>query len=374
MRWITQIRRGLAIALVGVLGACATPDLEPFAQQTAQLATLAKGELKETTKAYEWVAIEMEKKQGDGAWDPSLREKAAPVLANKPYVDEHAAALAKVFSAAVKYAGALDSLAKSGETGDEAAKKALGHLKTLGQAFNAPSFGLSGTASDVFVEAAKKIAKFAEAQIANTTLREAVAAAHPVVEDLGVMTLAVFSYCRDGLAPPCKNREVEGSPQQPFGQWYAAMASVRTLRESALRSRFGREIIGTAEDLEGARNDIYEEYHKEFDEARDHGLCVGPDTGDVQCIDPIKLETLGRLDDRWLKLEPDLAAFRAEVAQVEAWKNERFEQGAKLTEAVAAWVRAHQQVVESLQECQFNIWRCRPADALELKSVLDESR
>ncbi len=335
-----------------LLAACSTPDLSGFAKQTATLSALTEAELTETIGAY---------KETKSADLKSVKNSAKLVSAS--------------LKAMVGYSDALRSLAASGENGAEAAKTAFGHIDTLSTTLKSfggfGGFGLAGTAVQTVKTATTKIAAFVQAQQANNSLRDVTAKAQPAIDGMRDIVVAVFSYCKDQGLPPCdKGGRSSGSPDAPEGKW---VKEVIATTESQIQN-LQTEIIATAKLLKEKRNDFYRAYHQELVELEKSergtpAYCVGPE----ECIDPNIIKTIERLDARRIALAPELTAYEAKAEGVFAWQKNRLKNGPKVVKVAAAWAREHEKVVAALQECQFNIFSCRPVDAMEMSSILHDA-
>ena len=375
-------RYAFAALFCFVVTACATPDLSGYADQSTKLAALTRGELAETAVALKAIVEDAKGEAEESSIASSQQATAASANVVKA-----------TLTAMINYSEALKSLSESGEGGAEAAKTAIGHVKTLSGLLGGPDDITRGLPSELLgsvYAAFGKISQFVQAQQANAVLREVTANAQPAVEGMRDLLVGVFSYCKDQGMPPCiaKTGRVapsSGTATEPEGWWSAMIGGAVTARTNIAERAIGDDIIGLAELLQEHRNDLYRRYKLDLDTAThlpeppeedEHGqsrFCVSKDPTKAKCIDPDLIETIERLDARWIALAPELKRYHDQVSSVKAWQEQRFANGATIVQAAAIWAAEHAKVVAALQECQFAILSCRSVDASELASILADT-
>jgi hypothetical protein len=157
------------------LAGCATPDLRPYSEQTANLVSAISAEQRSvSTKMAELAELS----------EPAQKKKYE---AKKKKFDEYATAMSALLDQAMTYSDSLVELAKAGETGGEAAKKLV---KTVNDFGSLAGLGaVSGPITTVFNELAKA-ATIAQAQ---ESLIDATRAAQPGVDALATPPLSKSS-------------------------------------------------------------------------------------------------------------------------------------------------------------------------------------
>ncbi|WP_288349442.1 hypothetical protein [uncultured Thalassospira sp.] len=337
-----------SLGLLLLLTACATPDLSGFSRESTKLAALTKAELYHMSSAYAEVG---------------KKEQEKSVKASEKVVNASLKAI-------VGYSDALKSLSESGENGSEAVNIAVGHFDSLHNTLKpllGDGLGLTSASLNIATSAVKKIGDFVQAQQANQSLRSIVEQAQPAVEGMRDLVLMAFSYCRDQGASPCAPRSI-GTPTEPQGQWAQAVTAITDARRLKIEQEFGDDVIAVIKFIQLKRNDLYASYLRELQQSETASpkFCVGE--GD--CVDPDTIETLARLDERRAALLPELEAYQARIDASKSWQKSRLSNGAVIVDAVQVWVEEHAKVAEALQECRFNVQRCRSVDGTELASVL----
>ena len=365
-----------------VVTACSTPDLSGYADQSTKLAALTHSELAETAIALKVIAEDANGEAEESSIASSLEAIAASARVVKA-----------TLTAMVNYSEALKSLSESGEGGAEAAETAIVHVKTLSGLLGGPddiTLGLPNELLGSVYAAFSKISQFVQAQQANAALREVTANAQPAVEGMRDLLVTIFSYCKDQGMPPCiaKTGRVapsSGTATEPEGWWSTVIGGAVSARTNIAERAIGDDIIGLAEFLKEHRNDLYGRYKFDLDTAAnlpeppdkdEHGqsrFCVSKDPAKSKCIDPDLIETIERIDARWIALAPELKRYNDQVTSVKAWQEQRFANGATIVQAAAIWAAEHAKVVAALQECQFAILSCRSVDASELAFILADT-
>ena len=115
-----KARFWLAVIALSFVAACATPDVTPFAEQTAALETAIAAEKKAVADKMDELILLIEK--GKSVKPPSTTVDEGTWENNKKSYLMSMAVVTQVLSEAKAYSDAVASLAAAGETGSEAAE------------------------------------------------------------------------------------------------------------------------------------------------------------------------------------------------------------------------------------------------------------
>jgi hypothetical protein len=349
-----------ALALAG----CATPNVQPFAEQTAALATAVSGEQKRIAVKYEQVVdlySEACKRAGKRAQPKSNAPAKEPDCSTRDKLKEDAKtysvvreALESVFASAVIYATRLAELSSAGETGSAAAQSLLGSLQRLGSiggfAVAAPIEGLK--------VALDKIATAVTRVQAQDSLAQATATA-----DAAIQAIA------DGIA---EIRVAEANHVNSLFQGEIAVAL--TLANEDLVGLFedatiSREALSANVRMRTAQLAKLNECGPEPDTRPQPGKKASTDPCDLLRADLRGAEELGRLLEQ---LRPQYDEYMARRAAAVRWRAERKENFTMVGKAAQAWKAEHAKVVQYLQRCGgLRAVRCGTLDAGALRSLID---
>ncbi len=342
-----MIGRSLALALVcACLAGCATPNLQPFAEQTSRLAQAVAGEQRQIALKYEQV-IELYdeacKQAGRGPKPPaesprSCQQKQLREGEAKNYAESRRI-VDGLMEKSVLYAASLAALAQAGETGAEAAQSLLGTVKQLGTLV-----GVGGTA--VTGSVAVTLEKIAEAVTriqAQRSLAEATAAAQEAIA-------TVADGVRDLHAPS------------------DAIAGVLSRDErDALLAITGEGVVALFREAAAGRQAVSEQLSGELESV---GRCSEPGADRAKCAAFRSAEGFGKLLDQ---LRPDYQSYEARRVASVRWRAHRKENLAAIAKATAAWKAEHARVADALKRCGgLNAWRCATVDAASLKMIVDQ--
>lgn len=206
--------RALAAGAAAALTACATPDLKPFSDQTAALATAVAGEQRQIAVKYEQI-IELYEQACKRAERQAALQPPGELSDCKQRDERKADAktfgmvrevIDTILAKAALYATRLAELSSAGESGSAAAQSLLGSLQQLGS--------IGGFATAIPLEGIKvaldKIATAVTRVQAQESLAEAAARAEGAVQAIadGIVEIRsiegklVNSLFQDEIASP----------------------------------------------------------------------------------------------------------------------------------------------------------------------------
>jgi hypothetical protein len=344
----------LAIA-IALLAGCATPDLRPFAEQTARLAEAVAGEQRQIALKYVRVidlndeACAKEKRAAARLAEPKPETPIS--CTQKEKREKNAASYAEsrriidgLLEKSVDYAATLAQLAQAGETGGEAAQSLLASVRQFGNLV-----GVGGPVITTTVATAlEKISTAVTRVQAQNSLAEATAAAQGAID-------AVADGIRDMHAPIGGIADTLQHDEKSLLQTLAGDDLVGLFRDATL----GREAVSRR--LNGPE---MTELLKCGATGSDKGKCA-------QLQNSLRnAEELGRLLDQ---LRPEYEAFVTGSAAAKRWRADRDENLAAIAKATQVWKAEHARVAGALKRCGgLNAVRCVQVDAASLKVVVDQ--
>ena len=343
-----------ASAAVALLAGCATPDLQPFADETARLAVAVAQEQRQISARFERV-VELneqlcEKEQSAARLPDPPPPPPSSACKRKEDREKDAQSYAEsrriidgVLDKAVGYASSLAELAAVGETGGAAAQSLLTSVKEFG--------GVVGVSAVVptreIADALGKIATAVTRVQAQRSLAEATAAAQDAVD-------TVADGVRSMHAPSERIAQVLFNDEQV-----------------ALLRLAGPDVIGLFKDAALNRETMIAQRLKVPVIAE---LLRCDDRQSGRCRDLAgavsRADELGRLIEQ---LRPGYEAYEAARADLLRWRAERRENMGAIARAMDAWKSEHARVADALRRCGgLSALRCARIDAASLRKAVDE--
>ncbi len=355
-----RARRGVLAACALALAGCATPNLQPFAQETARLAEAISGEQRAIAAKFEEV-IQLNDTACER--DKSAERLNAPRIEGNPCAqkktrEEQLAsfqksreALEAVLTSAVGYAATLADLAGAAESGGQAVKSLAATLEK----FSALA-GMGGAlAGEAVTTIATKVGILVTRVEGQNSLRDATALADRAIEIVADGIVAI--------------RKAE-----------AKITSALYNDEVALAERIaGSDLIVLYEDALVGRRGVNEQLKKRaaaLMTLRDCGPESPPDRNrKPDACDTLRgeLRTAAELSRLIEALRPEYEAYSARRAAVARWYADRKDNLQAIANASAAWRAEHARVAAHLQRCgglQFT--RCAELNAASLKLAIDQ--
>lgn len=320
----------ISITITLFLGACATPNIKPFADQTTSLASAVAAEHKQIAAGWDVLNETLDDKQKS--------QYSKQQASFKKSTD----AINGLLQQAVAYSERLVELADAGEKGAEAADSLLETAKKFGTVEGIPGL----VASDAAAKVLEKIAAVASRIEAQKSLEEATRKAQPAVDMLA-----------DGV------EELE--KELP--------TLVRTLGREQSRTvteRVGPNLVGLYEAVTEKRESIYSgiwQKVKRFNPA--NGFCVDDNNNDDRaCKVSKEFKAIDDLNNIVKPIESSYGDYNKRQASIRAWTSERVSKSKDIGIAAKAWAEEHKKIADILQKCGgFRAIKCQDFGASKLK-------
>lgn len=339
-RLLTPALLSLALAAAG----CASlPDVKPFSDATAALATAARADYHDV--ANDVASIQPVPLPGESSDAFDLRAKS--IKDSKETFAATSQRLDGLFDSMIAYSEKLTSLVAAGKTGPEAVQSLLNSAKGFAQLAGIAVPGASAAATAV-TSALEKIAdQFTQIQAARS-LKEAIAAAQPAVDLVAKDFQLIYGNPLDQASGYVRNSEIE-----------AASLSA------------GPSVIGFHDNVK--RN--YNEYYRFLNQyvaplnggdvgAAWNGFCQ-PTHEHEPCRARTELQAVGLVEARMTAIQPIVATYEAQVAEINATLARRHAANAAVVRAVSAWALEHRKLGQSLADGT-------PLSAFNLRTAVTE--
>ncbi|MDE0342149.1 MAG: hypothetical protein OXK82_03105 [Deltaproteobacteria bacterium] len=348
----------LCLPWFALLAACATPDLKPFAEQTASLAAAVNTERAAVLERFDLVTY----------LTAQYREHNSAKLQNaKRRYDETSKVVSNLLREAVQYSAALADLAEASETGGDAVTTLFGTINRFTSVTSITSVSVSPAAkpAEAWLVRVGKAWTRIEGQ---RSLRDAVTVASRPNGAVSVLarTIGEIYGCSD--PGPC------------HGPQYRLLAALNEQERLMRRREAGRQRIGFFNEIGGP--DRLENYYaglrkKLPEDTAERGFCVNPDGGmdDPHCVPGENLQSMAALHAILAVLESNDLLLREKERQAEAWKRTRQAKARAIVAAVNAWAAEHEKLADVLRRCAgFRALRstCGGSSAANLKTAVEQ--
>lgn len=376
----------LAVITLFFVTACATPDVKPFAEQTAALETAIVAEKKAVVDKMDGLIAQIEK--GRSVEPPLTEIDKGTWESNKKSYLESMAVVTQVLSEATAYSDAVASLAAAGETGSAAADDVY---KTV-QGFVSLAASVGGPAVSIPAELAKSVAGRVFKEIgdlwtryeAQKSLTEATRMAHPIIIKISAGVNGIFDDIHNDIIfsiyNEMKNAEssVLFTAAAKFHKKYgndatlnALLRDVNALPLANLRAEFclrglleqAARLRCLADSLDPATKDAIED----GDSARLETLAAESEAARH------RIEFIYFLLAAVNETEDDHDRFLKARAETEEWNKTRAARSRALVKATQAWVKTHEELTTVLANCsgfKFLKASCRNLTAANLKAAI----
>ena len=341
-----------------LLAACATPDLKPFADQTASLAAAVNAERAAVLERFEQVIdLSAQYREHDKAeWQGAKRQYDASSKVVSDLVGE-----------AVQYSAALADLAEASETGGEAVSLLLGTINgfaSVGSITDVSDNLVATPAEAVLVRVGKAWTRIQ----GQRSLRDAVTVVSGPNGAVRVLAQGIAEIYGCNEFGPC-----EGSQSNLLVALNEQERLMR--RREAGRQRLGFfDEIGGPERLENYYAALRQKLPKD---TAQRGFCVSPDGGidDPHCVPGENLQSMAALHTILAVLEPNYLLWQEKVREAASWKRTRQAKARAIVSAVEAWAAEHDKLADVLQRCAgFRAMRsnCGGLNAVNLKAAVEQ--
>ena len=314
------------ISLASLQYGCTTlPDVAPFAEATAGLATSAGTHYRAV--ASDVAAIEV--KQLPQEPDDAFNARSDGIQNTQKIFAETEEKLNELFSAMTAYSEKLASLVDAGKSGPDAAQSLIESATGFANLAGVAVPGL-GAAADPLVTGFKLIAdEFTKIQ-AQKSLKDAILAADPGVQVVATQFEVIYG---DAIK--------------------LASDSIRNFALTEASADAGPAVIGFNRNVEINYNSYYRKLNELVTPSDTdpptywRGFCRD-DAG--TCIARDELEAVGLVEARIEAIRPIVAAYEARVETIEATYRHRMSASKAVIKAVKAWALEHQKVLASLED------------------------
>jgi hypothetical protein len=368
---ITHSRAGLFALLIALsVSACATPDLGPFAEQTANLKAAIVSEQTEIKTKHISVTELTKAVYGSSECPDELvkiKDEDATALssfckarrASELYKLE-AAKIEASLTIAVAYSEKLKEVAEAGETGDEAFVEILGTVRDTASTVGAVVPGVAA-AGGIFEKIGATAADLITKHQANRTLLEAM--------DIS-----------DTLWIEIMEADVKGLYSRTGSQTW--MAKGLASSEMALRnSETGIQLLGFYNSLnvDGRPDTRFQRYlgdlRKKISKSDpSKWICEGAPQDDEECIREEDLQTLSATYQILGMMAPRYEKHTDRIVAALKWEAARAESAERIYIAVSKWREEHAKITEYLRKCaafEDGIFECKKLNFATLKSLTD---
>jgi hypothetical protein len=341
----------LVIPIVLMTAGCTTlPDVKPFADSTAALASAAGTHFSDV--ANDVASLKPVRVNGENETDQLYVERKTKLKATQEIFKETDKNLNTLFGAITEYSEKVASLAAAGKTGPEAAQSILDSVQGFAQLGSMSGIPL-GAAADPITKGFKAIADEFTKMEAKKSLKEAVAAAEPGVELVAKQFEVIYG---------------EAIKQAANG--------IRNTKRMEASEAAGPNIIGFNDVVVRNYNAYYQHlisFVTVFDSNAPasgwRGFCRNS-KGPCQARDEI--EAVGLVEARMESIRPIVKAYETEIVSIEATLKHRQETSRSVIKAVKAWALEHQKLRRCLDDgtslSAFNL----KAAVIELNNLLSQ--
>jgi hypothetical protein len=316
MRYVRQLNLAF-ISLASLLCGCTTlPDVKPFAEATAVLATSAGTHYRSVASD----VASIKAKQLPLELDSAFKARSDQIQSTQLIFAETDTRLNNLFGAMTTYSEKLTSLAGAGKSGPEAAQSLIDSAKGFATVAGLTLPGLGAAAAPI-AQGFKLIAdEFTKIQ-AQKSLKDAVTAAEPGVQLVAQQFEVIYGEAIE-----------------------LASNSIRNFALAEASTDAGPAIIGFNSNVE--RN--YNSYYRVL-----NGFVASPSTdpstnwrgfcrnSSGTCIARDELEAVGLVEARIEAIRPIVTAYRTRVATIEATLQHRRSTSKAVVKAVKAWAVEH---------------------------------
>lgn len=330
----------IAVALL-FLGACATPDIDRFAEQSGRLASTVSSETSETSRHLSVVAAQ--------AGDTFGADAAADISRLAAQYRANASIINNLLDEAADYADAIASLAAAGETGGQAVRSLADSAAQFGSATGILVPGAE-LASRTVLDVASAVGKAWTRIEAQNDLKEVVAT---VAGPDGPVTL---------LAQGIAEIYGRGGPQQRL------ITEIADLERVLIRRNAGEQMIGLYEQL------VSESLESMYADTRLTCFDQEEDALNRDCMTDGRFQSLAAVHEIVANLEPRYQHYARQIAELDSWESRRLSTADTIVRTVNTWKSAHERIAEELDACSG--WRpfsggCGELGSHSLKAAVD---
>ena len=317
-----------------LLAACATPDLKPFADQTASLGAAVEAERAAVLQRFEIISdlTKEYRKEDEAKWKDG---KGRYKLSSQVVYD--------LLAEADQYSTAVADLAEASESGGEAVDSLLGTINgfaSVAGVSSIPENLLGTTAGKVLHNVGKAWTRIK----GQRSLRDAVSVVSGPDGAVRILAQGITEIYE------CDDFETCNRPQSKL------LASLNEQERLMRDLEAGKQSIGLYEAI--VREDRLENYYAALrqkfpEDMAKHGLCLSLSGGmDGQnCVPDEDLQSIAALHSILAVLEPNYLVWREKKRQAEEWKRTRQAKAQAIVLAVEVWAAEHDKIADVLRRC-----------------------
>lgn len=331
MKW-----RVTLLAIVTLLTGCATPDLKPFAEETAALGSALSAEHVEVAGKFDQIV--------DKARSRDPRDSRLTRLAEQQeiYV-KNASAIDLVMDTVVNYANTLVELAESGETGPQAVDSLSKTLKGFESTLGATIPLLPPWVGALVKEIAQGVTRIQ----AQKSLADATKAADPTIKHMAAVLSDLYAWPNGAQAQVVTGIHIveQGVLEDVAGP--QRLVFYRGLNVKLIPAEAGRP---SQTRLEWFFRDLNDRIGKQRPAA---GICglAGLRGDDPNCLTGETAQSLEAIVSLLSGLEPQYLVYTRDVAASKKWLEHRKAASKPIVESLAAWAADHAKLAKKLEEC-----------------------
>lgn len=347
-------KRVLAAALLMALGACATPDVAPFAEKTGVLKTMTDLQLKEMS---DQIVLAQAENTAITQQDVN-RYRESQKLING------------LLGQLDKYAKKLNALAKESETGSEAAEQIASTINGFGELAELAVPGARVLTAPVQAGLQLIIEAVNNYQI-NTSLAAATEEAEPVLEHTVSVLTVLLQEC-PGPKEAARLKEM-GKPVPVFKKdcalWSRATINIAAQRVNALKTGEVAKILAFSDSYKLKRGEMYSTLGTQVESAgslTEMFDCENLRVNDKKlspCIPPSDMPALVMAEERYLAVQPIVLDVAEKSATYRNWAAKSNKNAALIVKALQAWLKEHSKIKQAAEDGT-------TVQALELDAIL----
>ena len=353
----------LSLPWIVLLAACATPDIKPFADQTASLVAAVNVERAAVLERFRIISELTEEYWKEDKYE----EKKAEWQKAKDRYNTSSKVISDLLGEAIQYSAALADLAEASEFGGEAVDSLLDTINGFASVVSISSLPAElaeTTASKVL----RKVGRAWTRVQGQRSLRNAVAVVSGPNGAVRVLAQGIGEIYACNGPGPCDG------PQSNL------LVALNEQEQLMRRREAGRQRIDFFKKISGPEN--LESYYAAIiqklpENTTERGICANLSGGaeDQHCVPAEDLQSIATLHAILAVLEPNYRSLREKEREAAAWKRTRQAKARAIASAVEAWAAEHDKLTGVFQRCAgFRALRsnCGGLTAANLKAAVEQ--
>ena len=344
----------LAVAVLGLITGCATPDLKPFATETAGLGGAIASEQAEIIAHFAQTTAKAEVRDSGDTRVKKLKDQQEKYEAN-------ALAVNAVMDVAVSYSTALADLAAAGENGSKAVDSLTDSLKGFSTALNI-AFPIAGTAPAWAGNLAHEIAQDLTRIQAQKNLTSAAKVAAPTIDKIAQTITELYTWQNGSQAKIVAGLQAneEGILRDIVGQNRLAFYKGINVDKVSLPPQSEQTrleyFFGDIDDRiakQKATAGICGITSIESTHSASHGNKPALDiqADDPNCLTGQSVQSLQAVVSLLSGIEPQFSTYMTDLATSRKWLEQRKAASNMISGAAKSWAAEHGALLKRLDEC-----------------------